>query len=248
MESGGLESEPGDCLPFAGMKAESIAPNSSIPGMEGRRENHTLQDSEVRKRDRIAGRGRETGRPDPTWGSGGGWGGGWPEGDSAFSGQAQRVKEFLLVRTLLDAIPSRKHKWKRKGGKVVVAVCVCVCVEARRGAKAVVLLLFVISHLEGYVTLHCRCPGCAERSLSSPAGARALWTGGLQACPSPESAPLPHTLTLYGGRSFPPGHSCRGRRALGAGPGSPSPSGESGEYQSWKGPVRSFGPKFSFGK
>lgn len=62
------------------------------------------------------------------------------------------------------------------------------------------------------------------------------------------SAPLPHTLTLYGGRSFPPGHSCRGWRALGAGPGSPSPSGESGECQSWKGPVRSFGLNFSFGK
>ena len=31
-----MESEPGECLPFTGMKAKSISPNSPILGMEGR--------------------------------------------------------------------------------------------------------------------------------------------------------------------------------------------------------------------
>ena len=48
-----MESEPGECLPFTGMKAKSISPNSPILGREGRRQTHSSQDSAVRKGDRA---------------------------------------------------------------------------------------------------------------------------------------------------------------------------------------------------
>ena len=66
----GMESEPGECLPFTGMKAKSISPNSPILGMEDR---PTLRRTLQSERETEQGGAEKSGRPDPTWRFGGSW-------------------------------------------------------------------------------------------------------------------------------------------------------------------------------